>query len=396
MKCICHSAHLCTSQAAKTLPRRCEDLIRNIYAHFSHSAKRMYEFSEFQEFCETKPHKLLHVSQTRWLSFHMAVARLLEQWNPLKLYFTHKNMEDRLQTTASIFDSLNDPSLFLYITFINFNLPKFNALNLLFQRQEPTIHVLYNRCNNFYLDVLRLFIRRDEINKVKDITMIDPEDDTIYLPVENIYLGSDIHRLLQSDEYINREELVKDVRIRCRQFMITACKEIKKRFPLNSMKFKLCSIFSTESFLDESSRASVPTLSELVDAFPRTYQGTHQELDDEWKNIDNIRFPDNIKAITNPEIFFREIGHLKDEFGSPYFRVLPKLALTILSLPISNVDVERIFSKVNLIKTKTRNKLSTPTLTSLIIISEMVNSQGGCVEFEPSPMLINSLNNRPL
>ena len=75
---------------------------------------------------------------------------------------------------------------------------------------------------------LRLFFKREEINKVKDITMIDPEDDTKYLPVENIYLGSDIHSLLQSDEYINREELVKDVRIRCRQFMITACKEIKK------------------------------------------------------------------------------------------------------------------------------------------------------------------------
>lgn len=26
LKCICHSVHLCTSQAAKTLPRACEDL----------------------------------------------------------------------------------------------------------------------------------------------------------------------------------------------------------------------------------------------------------------------------------------------------------------------------------------------------------------------------------
>lgn len=69
-ECICHSIHLCASEAAKTLPRNCEDLIRNVYTCFSHSAKRMHEFKEFQHFCETKPHKILHACQTRWLSLH--------------------------------------------------------------------------------------------------------------------------------------------------------------------------------------------------------------------------------------------------------------------------------------------------------------------------------------
>lgn len=31
-RCICHSIHLCASEAAKTLPRHCEDLIRNVYS----------------------------------------------------------------------------------------------------------------------------------------------------------------------------------------------------------------------------------------------------------------------------------------------------------------------------------------------------------------------------
>lgn len=33
-KCICHSLHICSSQACKSLPRTCEDLARNIYAFF--------------------------------------------------------------------------------------------------------------------------------------------------------------------------------------------------------------------------------------------------------------------------------------------------------------------------------------------------------------------------
>lgn len=95
LKCVCHSSHLCASQASKTLPCRCEDLLRNVYTHFAHSAKRIHEFSEFQEFCQVKPHKLLHVSQTRWLSYHNAVQRLLEQWKPMILYFTNTVMEER-------------------------------------------------------------------------------------------------------------------------------------------------------------------------------------------------------------------------------------------------------------------------------------------------------------
>lgn len=39
IKCICHSIHLCCNEACKSLPRRCEDLARNIYNFFSHSSK---------------------------------------------------------------------------------------------------------------------------------------------------------------------------------------------------------------------------------------------------------------------------------------------------------------------------------------------------------------------
>lgn len=36
-KCICHSLHLCASEACKVLPRYCEDLAREIYSFFKNS-----------------------------------------------------------------------------------------------------------------------------------------------------------------------------------------------------------------------------------------------------------------------------------------------------------------------------------------------------------------------
>lgn len=88
MKCICHSFHLCASYACEKIPRFVEDLTRDIYNYFNSSPKRTAELAQFQIFCNLKIKKILHPSQTRWLSVHSAVSRILEQYGPLQLYFT--------------------------------------------------------------------------------------------------------------------------------------------------------------------------------------------------------------------------------------------------------------------------------------------------------------------
>ena len=57
MRCTCHSAHLAASYACATLPNETD--VREVFTYFSHSAKRLFEFQQFQYFTETKPHKLL-------------------------------------------------------------------------------------------------------------------------------------------------------------------------------------------------------------------------------------------------------------------------------------------------------------------------------------------------
>lgn len=111
--------------------------------------------------------------------------------------------------------------------------------------------------------------------------------------------------------------MVQGVRVRCRQFMISACQEIKKRFPLNSKKLQMCSIFSVHKFLDVQSRVQMPSLSDLALEFPRIYPNNYQLLDDEWRNIENVMIPDFIRQIKNPENFFKELSKLTDEFGDP-------------------------------------------------------------------------------
>ena len=87
--CVCHSVHMCASAAAGKLPIYIEDFITDIYNYFSNSSKRIDQLNECQVFCNLKPHKLLHPAQTRWLSLQAAVDRVLENWDPLIMFFTN-------------------------------------------------------------------------------------------------------------------------------------------------------------------------------------------------------------------------------------------------------------------------------------------------------------------
>ena len=104
MRCVYHSAHLCASEACKVLPRRCKDLVREIFNHFKCSSKRQCELVQFQEFLDLKPHKILHSSQTRWLSLAAVVSHILEQWEALKLYFSDIWLSEKVVSAELIFN----------------------------------------------------------------------------------------------------------------------------------------------------------------------------------------------------------------------------------------------------------------------------------------------------
>lgn len=76
MGCVCHSFALCSEAACKRLPDFVESLARDICNHFGRSSIRRQDFEKFQKLLELKPHKLLKLSQTRWLSLEVNTNKL--------------------------------------------------------------------------------------------------------------------------------------------------------------------------------------------------------------------------------------------------------------------------------------------------------------------------------
>jgi hypothetical protein len=165
-KCICHSLHICGSEASKKLPRSLEVLARNVNHYLKSSAKRQCALAQFQKYCNLEIHKILQPYQTRhvsdqgiyddltnclliyfrWFTLVSIVTRMLEQWPALQLYFNEQWLELKLVAAERIHQWLNDPFMKLYYQFLEWVLPKITRLNELFQTKKVIITKLQLHC----------------------------------------------------------------------------------------------------------------------------------------------------------------------------------------------------------------------------------------------------------
>lgn len=142
---------------------------------------------------------------------------------------------------------------------------------------------------------------------------IDPYEEANHLPLNQIYLGSGMHKLLQTDDFCKNILMVKDVQFRCRQFLITMCLHLKKRFDLDNKFWWMCSFLSPKKVMDISSRTAMPSLYDLVHVVPRFNKGDIQVLDNEWRHNHDLHNDMDITA------FYKKLMDIKDNEGSCKF-----------------------------------------------------------------------------
>ena len=394
MKCICHSAAICASNACTKLPRDTEDFIREVYSHFSHSAKRLSEYNAFQHFTDTEPHKLLRPCQTRWLSLNQCVQRILEQWDALTEYFKGSVKVDRLLQSERLLSLLQNPHFKLFYQFLAFVLPKFTNFNLLFQSASPNLHKLHNECESLYRDLLSCYMSNSYI-RPRPVGDINPNSVEFMLPLNAMYLGVDVMKELSTPKIKGRPDLVRIFLERCRDFFVTAAMEIRQRFPLDDPVIKSLKI------LDPSfSHTEFPSLVSVAVRFPNLIAASQlQQLDNEWRLLAYSNLPFQIEELPIDQ-FWGRLSTVTDGAGAPKFAILATLMKGLLSLPHSNADTERVFSAVNLIKTKSRNKLKSKSLEALLLTKEGLKhastSYSDCRKFVPGKEFLSRMNSSNL
>lgn len=281
MKCICHSFALCASYACLKLPRGIEDLARNIYNHFQSSPKRMGALEEFQHFVHVKPHKILHPSQTRWLSLESVVTRLLEQYDALKLYFISAIQEERLTNCEMILSKLNDPTTKLFLMFLEFILPIFNSVNKMMQSEKPQIYRVETEVKKTLKTFLDCYLKEEFIES-SDLNTISPTDPRNFVNIKDMYLGVKVSNQLEHVDIAPEAEHY--FRLKCLDFLIESAEQIKKRFPFDDRTFEKLRVLNPDIVKTKEVKSIAP----LLDRFKNIVEDSAvQEIDTQWRLLRN-------------------------------------------------------------------------------------------------------------
>lgn len=378
--CISHSLHLCASSASKALPIAVEKLVRNVYNFFSNSCLRQIEFKELQLLFQTKVHKILKTSSTRWLALEDCVNRILEQWTPLYHYFIVDELDQNADIAHNIFRNLNDENK-TYLHFLSYALGIVNKINKEFQSERPRVHIILKTLKSLYKTILSNYMTDAAINSV-DLNSIDFTNPKNFLEVDNIYIGANAQNLILNSKSLSVEN-IREIKKSCRNYYIALCKEIVKRFDFENKILKAMEITDPQNL--------GPTLLPLMQLFPNLVKETNfQDIDGEWRQLRNLEI-DMDK--TDFEKFWAYVFQIKDATNELMFPHLKNFLSALIALPHGSAVVERLFSQLNLIKTKTRNCLSVETVDSIMAAKQLL-ADINFYDWIASPDLIKNYNKR--
>lgn len=376
LNCICHSSALIANKACDKLPTSCETLIKGVATYVSGSAKRCAILGEFQDFLNVKRHKILKLSNTRWLSFQKCVERLLENWEPLKSYFILAVVEDQSKSAETILEHLNNNCIKAYLLFLKYSLNFFNNFNAQFQSRNILVHKLYIESQQLIFKFAKNFVN---FNVLDNIFNLDLNDKKNIRHINDIYVGPECESFLVTLPL----ECAQQIRIKCLEFYVTAVQEMLKRLPCKDILFKQLTFLDPQIALYDQGRNKIRDLNYIATRIHREYINMSQ-LYNEWIMLPSA-FDEQKIELTSLEIdeMWNNILNSKNSEGTKIFPNLESLVNIVLSFPHSNAEAERIFSIVTDVKNKKRNRISNDTLSAICIIrSSFQDANINCTNFK--------------
>eukprot|EP00795_Rhopilema_esculentum_P009772 gene9772-18305_t len=373
-KCVCHSLQLAASKAAEVMPAHIDFMVRESYNWFSHSTKRLIEYKELHKtITDEIPNRLLQLSATRWMSRYECIKRIIDQWESLMLCFRMAaSGQEKCYTARQLSSMFQDSRNYVYLVFLEGVLKDFSRLNRLFELANADVVRLGTDLLDFYQSLLQRVVIPSKLQKVtqKDLFSYDFRKDL--MPVSCIHFG---YAFTSSAERLNiLEEDMKDIKERCLEFIVKAIEEVQQRLPENATIFQALTSISPKEI------TQIQDVTKLAERF-RNISPDIDAVNKELRQIKLIDVPEKLKD--DPILFWSHFKQYKDAAGEPRFNNVAQLALSLYSLPYSNAEVERIFSRMNHLKSKVRNKMASPTTDALIRVDSSLRWRGeDCYNFK--------------
>lgn len=383
--CNLHIAHNAYLKGIDCFDLDASDFVVKVYYYFHKRDLRCEEFRVIQKELNLPLHVFVMHCNTRWLTLGSAAERMLEQLPALSEYFLRhipKKYPKTLnnQKYLDIREYLKNPTLKANMQFIVYSAKIFTSeFTLLFQKEEPLIHVLYSQLRKLILLLLSNVVKPDIFEEMT--TVFDDVDFAQFLSkTENFVFVNDVkcgEKVEKSIEKLNSKDKAM-LLLNVKNFYIESVKHLTSRIrDFDKLKYFTC--FSPENIKNV---VSVRYASKIASLLPLKNVDCDQ-AENEWKLL---QFDLDIRPSLNEEEridkFWSKIISLKT--GSfdryPTLKLLVKSALAISH---GNADVERGFSKSGQILTIGNTNLIERTHNAKLFINDGLKAYDSLVHKVP-------------
>lgn len=310
-----------------------------------------------------EPLKILQSCQTRWLSVESAVARIYTQWLELKTHFNMAKLKERCYTAELLHGMYSDDVNYAYIAFMFPILTDVNRVNKLFESKDADHTKLYDELTNLIDSLVAKIILPTRKVDIFTQNIQDFVDKKCYLEYR-----FESHVLTMKEKGLppNEEEIIRN---RCIQFIVHLVHVLKNRLPENLRLMKNIKRISVDCALSHNKES----IADLMLHFNKNQEDV-AKVDEQWRQIHLLSW----KNTKNTNKFWYEVLDFKDIAGENRFKDLATFAKSLLVLPHSNAEVERLFSMMNVVKTKHRNRMKLDLLSSILTIRAGLKREGKC------------------
>lgn len=296
------------------------------------------------------PLQIPRVCDTRWISLEPAVTRIIAQWEELRMHFNLPRSSEKCYTAEMLFTMYSDPINKLYMLFLRPLLQEVQRTMKAFQGEntDPT---------KLLADILNLITSTSK-RVVIPTAWVDPLTSDISAYVDpRAHLGYEFEKLCFSSKLPQEQE--RHLRERCIACITRLCNELRSRLPENFKILKIMCLFAVDERL-RVVKEPIVEIAELLGYDPQQID----RIDNQWRNLTVMKWQETTSSVK----FWIEVNNYKDASGvNPYFD-LCELAISMLSLPHSIAEVERLFSQINIVKSKLRNRLNLRSVNAILAL----------------------------
>lgn len=209
----------------------------------------------------------------------MVVNRILEHWNSLTPFFQRAALEDNLPSAVAILEQLRNPLNKLYFLLLSYMLQIISKANAEFQSEKSKVPLIWEKMTSMYKLILGCFIKRKVINStpIKNISVANPHN---YLDIRNIFCGVNVDLLLSLEPTIINDTDKQNFKLRCLEFYVKLCTQIKTRFDFGNEYFAFAANFTPQVAISGEKLS----IAEAVNLFPHLNLNI-EEVNIEWQLI---------------------------------------------------------------------------------------------------------------